>query len=123
MPNSPEQRNNASSLMSNSRDGAGASSRQLRPGDDGWKTPTIEDEHHPANRQHGSTLCELSLARHFEGLRRRRSLQLQRVDEDIDVPSSRKLPWSERVRHVTWAWFTMTMATGGIANVLVQGWW
>ena len=31
------------------------------------------------------------------------------------------LKFRERIRHFTWTWFTMTMATGGIANVLYQG--
>jgi hypothetical protein len=32
-----------------------------------------------------------------------------------------KLCMRERIRHFTWTWFTMTMATGGIANVLYSG--
>ena len=32
-----------------------------------------------------------------------------------------KLHWRERIRHFTWTFFTMTMATGGIANVLYEG--
>jgi hypothetical protein len=31
-----------------------------------------------------------------------------------------KLAIRERLRHFTWTWFTMTMATGGIANVLYE---
>lgn len=27
----------------------------------------------------------------------------------------------ERLRHFTWSFFTMTMATGGIANVIYTG--
>lgn len=31
------------------------------------------------------------------------------------------LHFKERIRHFTFTWFTMTMATGGVANVLYQG--
>jgi hypothetical protein len=32
-----------------------------------------------------------------------------------------KIGFRGRIRHFTWTWFTMTMATGGIANVLYTG--
>lgn len=32
-----------------------------------------------------------------------------------------KMGFRERIRHFTWTWFCMTMATGGIANVLYSG--
>lgn len=32
-----------------------------------------------------------------------------------------KKVWKDRIRHFTWTFFTMTMATGGIANVLHTG--
>lgn len=39
-------------------------------------------------------------------------------NESLDA---RKLEWKERIRHYTWTFFAMTMATGGIANVLYAG--
>jgi len=33
----------------------------------------------------------------------------------------KSMKFRERIRHFTWTWFTMTMATGGIANVLYTG--
>lgn len=32
-----------------------------------------------------------------------------------------KLSWKERIRHLTWGFFTLTMATGGLANALYAG--
>jgi hypothetical protein len=42
-------------------------------------------------------------------------------NQDAEGDDPAKLPIRERIRHFTWTWFTMTMATGGIANVLYVG--
>ena len=47
----------------------------------------------------------------------RSQLHLHHFGEKIE----QKLGWNERVRHYTWNFFSMTMATGGIANVLHSG--
>ena len=41
--------------------------------------------------------------------------------EHVEEKAHQGLRWRERIRHFTWTWFTMTMATGGIANVLYTG--
>lgn len=43
------------------------------------------------------------------------------VEEDEVEARKENLSFRERIRHFTWTWFTMTMATGGIANVLYSG--
>lgn len=42
-------------------------------------------------------------------------------ERDNRLADRKHLGFRERVRHFTWTWFTMTMATGGIANVLHTG--
>jgi hypothetical protein len=32
-----------------------------------------------------------------------------------------ELAWSDRMKHFTWTWYTLTMATGGVVNVLHEG--
>lgn len=44
---------------------------------------------------------------------------LQGAEKESD--ERQRLSWRERIRHFTWTWFCMTMATGGIANVLYTG--
>jgi hypothetical protein len=41
--------------------------------------------------------------------------------EPMETSRADRLRLRDRIRHFTWTWFTMTMATGGIANVLYAG--
>ncbi|BDD54969.1 hypothetical protein MAP00_000532 [Monascus purpureus] len=115
--------------------------RHLRnPGDDGYRTPTIEDAEralsihgadgdllYPSMRirqVHTSALESL----HDPAFRAAVDTEKRRLDGAGDGTGLPRRPsesstihdltWKQRIRHVTWAFFTLTMATGGIANAL-----
>lgn len=113
--------------------------RQLRkPGEDGCRTPTIEDPEHPAYHRDetsgfASTLCDgfehdaMELPSHL-GCKGRHfghnPHYCHARDHSDELPGwhpPSKLSFKQRIKHVTWAYFTITMATGGIANVLSTG--
>ncbi|KAI1618591.1 voltage-dependent anion channel-domain-containing protein [Exophiala viscosa] len=94
---------------------------------DGWRTPTIEDAQHAATQMQ---LQAQFLDRYFHNDHDRSTDEEQSrrgFDDDDeggnegnndDMDKPKDLSWKQRIEHVTWAWFTLTMATGGIANVL-----
>ncbi|KAL8723766.1 MAG: hypothetical protein Q9225_000061 [Loekoesia sp. 1 TL-2023] len=95
------------------------------PGQDGYRTPNVHDyerhkmeavedmeEQQPTN---GAKTPPPSA-----GIFNIHSVaDLARLSK-IDLTLER-LHWRERIRHYTWTFFTLTMATGGIANVLYTG--
>lgn len=109
----------------------------LHPGDDGYRTPTIEDyERQPINGDgkeqelgiladnsfhqripHPPTTPNGSHRPSLVGYRQSANASLASLGERL----LERLQWRERIRHYTWTFFTMTMATGGIANVLYEG--
>lgn len=99
----------------------------LSPGQDGYRTPTIEDyELHncgPTPLYRDSGLTNNNVHFHMPQLSPeyadRHSLHLS--NGHIAHAILEKLHWRERIRHYTWTFFTLTMATGGIANVLYEG--
>lgn len=117
--------------------------RHMRsPGDDGYRTPTIEDAERTleilgaadspssnAREVHTSAL-EATLQRvssratehtaHKE-YNRSKDRDGSSLTQRVTHSSASTLSWRKRIRHVTWAYFTLTMATGGLANVLYAG--
>lgn len=102
-------------------------SRSSQP--DGWRTPTIEDPDHPVNRPKifGDTLLSRSSSTgrrkdtELEAAAQSNMIQPMPVPPLVEDEKPDNLPWKKRLKHVTWAWFTLTMATGGISNTLYSG--
>lgn len=109
--------------------------KHLRPpGAEGFRTPTIEDTERVLSktlstndRPNGVFQPTGSRVReaHSSALESIHNSQ-HRAPDGVDMSLARsisestggKLNWKKRIRHFTWAFFTLTMATGGIANVL-----
>lgn len=97
----------------------------VSPGQDGYRTPTIEDYDEQtgvpptpngARTPNGATTPN-SLHQRLPHGRHHLNLSSSSLAHSI----LDKLHWRERIRHYTWTYYTMTMATGGIANVLYTG--
>lgn len=82
----------------------------LQSGQDGYVTPT-EEEHVGGYSNNNSQHRFPYSARHSANASSSSLAQALRE----------KLQWRERIKHYTWTFFAMTMATGGIANVLYTG--
>lgn len=112
------------------------------PGDDGYRTPTIEDAERtlsilgvgdsPGNNAREVHTSALEAAMHRVSSRatdNTANLEFNYCKEHdgstltrrVTSASTSTLSWKKRIRHVTWAYFTLTMATGGLANVLYEG--
>lgn len=108
-----------------------------KPGDDGYRTPTIEDaEDYVTVQRNDNSLYPSAGAwarqAHSSALEALHSNSCRKPEGDglADVNgvhpynepdySAVNLSWKKRIRHFTWAFFTLTMATGGIANVLYE---
>lgn len=103
------------------------------PGQDGYRTPTIEDyvlqDGGPTTPNSARTPTSNGLATPNgqstpNGLQNRlphNRHHLNFSNTSLAHSILDKLHWRERIRHYTWTFFTMTMATGGISNVLYNG--
>ena len=93
----------------------------LAPGADGYRTPTIEDiEQHSSSTNHDDLLPGSSLSHAFSALTSRLPVKGNLAERSklglrLEVEH---IHWKRRIRHFTWSYFTLTMATGGIANCL-----
>lgn len=87
----------------------------LSPGQDGYRTPTIED----FEVRKGAPATPNGTPTH-DGIAKSDGHHLH-LSSDLAHEIFDKLYWRQRIRHYTWTFFTMSMATGGIANVLYSG--
>jgi len=95
-----------------------------------YRTPIVEDVEHPVHRRlenddysrnNTSYFRRIPRIRRASGIPENAASDHPSSEELIECEPPKKLTWKQRVKHVTWAYFTLTMATGGMANVLHTG--
>ncbi len=88
----------------------------IAPGQEGYRTPMIEDyeqasthqAHQVVHPSPGQPDTRLNVQR--PGLSTHHSINLSNLS--FSPTLLEKLQWRERIRHFTWTFFTLTMATG-----------
>src|SRR2546423_1771754 len=97
-------------------------------------TPTVEDPEHRVRQGADTPTFASSLSdgiggplhshflntHHHFGHNPHYCHRTDHSDELLFEPP-KNLTWKQRIKHVTWPYFTLTMATGGIANVISTG--
>ncbi|KAL3460553.1 voltage-dependent anion channel-domain-containing protein [Aspergillus heterothallicus] len=103
--------------------------RHLTSPVEGHRTPMIEDTQRDLSRTLSTSLHPTASRvreAHSSALESLYSPRSRAYDEpnpedltrSISEVTTGKLNWKKRIRHFTWAFFTLTMATGGIANAI-----
>ena len=95
-------------------------------GEDGYRTPTGEDfevaNRLPHNKRREDCFQDEATIRppqSANGVLGHHSATVSTAS--LSERLLERLFWRERIRHFTWTFFAITMATGGIANVIYTG--
>ena len=94
------------------------------PGQEGYRIPTVEDyQPHPQQGLQELRRRSSGYSSTFplppSGMHAGHNFPVENPNSNVNLQE--RMGWKQRVRYFTWAFFAMTMATGGIANVLASG--
>jgi len=98
-------------------------SHRSASGREGYRTPTIDDDERHARGiqpEHDGNGPFPRASTHTR-LHSQCNSPLDGTNNEHSHSRTETVMWKERVRQFTWTFFTMTMATGGVASVLHTG--